>query len=102
MSGREKGAAKAPFPHDEEGGQICGGKGLVTGSYKKGKTLGLCSDPARGVAKAPDKRCGTETLLLPGWVSGQVYRVREGSKEEGRRLCNKKMIKGAQTASCYW
>ena len=53
VSGREKGAAKAPLPYDAEGGQVCG-------------TLGLCSHPAHGVAKAPDKGCGTDMLLLPG------------------------------------
>lgn len=66
MSRREKGEAKALFPHDAEGGQTCGGKGLVPGGRKKGKTLGLCSHPAHGVAKAPVKGCGTDMLLLPG------------------------------------
>lgn len=65
MSRREKGAAKAPFPHDAEGVQICGGKGLVAGGCKKGKTLGLCSHPAHSVAKAPDKESGADMLLLP-------------------------------------
>lgn len=66
MSWREKGAAKARFPRDTEGGQICGGKGLVPGGCKNGKPLGLCSQPAHGVAKTPEKAGGTDGLLLPG------------------------------------
>ena len=49
------------------------------------------------------KGVGQTYFCCLGRVSGQVYRVRGGSEEEGRRLCNKKLIKeGAQTASCYW
>lgn len=66
MSGREKGEAKVPFHHDSESGQICVRKSLVPGGCKKGKTLGLCSHPAHGVTKAPDKGRGTDVLLLSG------------------------------------
>lgn len=62
VSWREKGAAKARFPRDTERGQICGGKGLVPGGCKNGKTLGLC----HRVAKTPEKAGGTDGLPLPG------------------------------------
>jgi len=49
------------------------------------------------------KGVGQTCFCCLGRVSGQVYRARGSSEEEGRRLYNKKIIKeGAQTASCYW
>lgn len=88
-------------PVIQRGGRFVEGRAWSQEAVKMANPLDSAHSLPTGWQRHLRKRVGQMGFCCLGWVSGQVYRVRGGS--EGRRLCNKKIIKErAQTASCYW